>query len=119
MYNPISSVKPGQNKDFQLKLIIFISIIIFTFFLLIVRIGYIQIIKNITYSKKSERIKEKIVRVPPIRGRIYSVDNELLATNIASFNIILSPKDIYTDDLLKQNELKYLSDVLKINYLKI
>jgi len=119
MYNPISSVKPGQNRDFQLKLIIFISIIIFTFFVLIVRIGYIQIIKNITYSKKSERIKEKAVRVPPIRGRIYSADNELIATNIESFNIIISPRDIYTDNLLKQNELKYLADVLKINYLEI
>lgn len=119
MYNPISSVKPGQNKDFQLKLIIFISIIIFTFFILIMRIGYIQIIKNITYSKKSERIKEKTVRVPPIRGRIYSSDNELLATNITSFNIILSPKDLNSDNLLRQNELKYMSDILKINYQEI
>ena len=84
-------LRPGRNKNFQYRLLIFVIIVISTFFILILRIGYIQIVKNVSYSVKSTKIREKPIRIPPIRGNILSSDNKLLAHNLMSFNIYISP----------------------------
>lgn len=109
------SSKPGQNRDFQLKIFIFSSITFFIFFVLIVRTGYLQIVKNISYSTKSEKIKERTVRVPPLRGNIVSSDNEILAENSLSFNILLNYKSLAKDTKSKNEELLYLANLLNID----
>lgn len=119
MYSKHSSQRPSQNKDFQYKLLFFIVISIISFLVLIIKIGTLQIIKNISYSVISKENREKVIRVPPIRGKIYSADNQLLAHNITSFNIYLSIDELYEETDLRQEELVYISEFLQIEYADI
>ncbi|MCG8568509.1 MAG: penicillin-binding protein 2 [Spirochaetes bacterium] len=116
MYKISPSEKPNQNKEFQLKLIIIILITIVIFMILIFRIGYLQIVKNTISYERVTKNRERIVRVPPIRGKIYSADGKVIAENIRSFDIILEPQSFYEDIHARQQELLYLSQILNIEY---
>ncbi len=116
MYDIKANVKPGQSKDFQFKLFIFIILTIITFIILIIFIAYIQILKNFSYKTKSARNREKIIRISPIRGKIYSNDEKLLAYNITSFNIYITPIELSKDNSKRQEELFFLCDSLNLNY---
>ncbi|MCK4795953.1 MAG: hypothetical protein KAT05_01155, partial [Spirochaetes bacterium] len=116
MYDLSYDKRPGQNKDFQNKLFFFILITIFSFFILIVMIGNISIIKNLSYSIKSTKNREKAIRIPPIRGNIYSSDGQLLAHNINSFNVYITPYELDKDSNIRQKEILCLSEVLKYDY---
>lgn len=111
--------RPGENRDFQSRLFFLIIITILTFLILIITIGNIQIIQNISYAKKSKTNREKIIRVLPIRGRIYSTNGKLLAYDKMSFNVIIYPNELSKDNAARQKELLFLSKALNLNYIDI
>ncbi len=111
--------RPGDNRDFQNNLFVLIIITITTFLILIITIGNIQIIQNIAYAAKSKKNREKIIRTLPIRGRIYSSDGKLLAQDKMAFNVFINPRELYSDNNLRQKELLFLCDALNLNYFNI
>lgn len=111
--------RPGENRDFQSRLFFLIIITIIIFIILIITIGNIQIIQYISYAKQSKDNREKVIRVLPIRGRIYSSDDKLLAYDKMAFNIYINPNELYEDNILRQNELLFLCDALKLNYVYV
>ena len=119
MFNVTSGKRPGENPDFQYRLLFLAVFIITAFIILLILIGKIQIIQSISYSKKSKRNREKIVRTAPARGKIFSADNKLLADNKASFSVFINQSELYKNNALRQKELLFLSDVLKIDYLNL
>jgi len=116
MYDVKSSTKPAQDKDIQFRLLLFIIITIISLLILIFIIGNIQILKNLSYEMRSKKNREKVVRLLPIRGKILSSDNEILADNITAFNIYINKTELYKNNDLLQNELLYISSVLNIKY---
>ncbi|OHD07719.1 MAG: penicillin-binding protein 2 [Spirochaetes bacterium GWD1_27_9] len=114
-----SIVKPGQQKGFKIRVYIFFAIIIFILLALFLKIGYIQIIKNPVFKQQSETYRERIIRIPPIRGKIFSADEQVLASNNISYNLYISPKELAKDPEIRQSALLYLGKVLNYDYLDL
>jgi penicillin-binding protein 2 len=110
------TIKPGQQKDYKRRILVFLGIIIFILSALFVKITYIQIIQYSQFLKQSESNREKIVRIPPIRGRIFSSDNQILASNYLTYDVSINNKELYSDNILRQKELLYLATVLNYDY---
>ncbi|HPO49406.1 MAG TPA: hypothetical protein PLO89_03685 [Spirochaetota bacterium] len=89
-----SILKPGQQKDFRNKVLLFFLFLIFILILLLLRIIYIQIIKNDAFKQKSENYRERVFRIPPIRGKIISSDGKDLVTNKISYNLYINISDL-------------------------
>ncbi len=112
----ISNIKPGQDKDFQFRLLIIIILTIVSFLALIFIIANLQILKNLNYEIQTQKNTEKTVRIAPIRGNIYSSDGSILAQNITAFDIYINPYDLPKDNSVRQNEILYLKDSLGVEY---
>jgi penicillin-binding protein 2 len=63
----------------------------------IVRLVYLQIISHEHFATLSEKNRVNIVPVPPTRGLIYDRNGVLLAQNLPSFSLEITPEQ--TDDL--------------------
>lgn len=104
------------EKDLSLRVLI-IGVIAFTVLMtLMFRVTYIQVFKNRNYSERSKRTRESITRFPPIRGRIFSSDGKVLANNVKSYDLVIDPRLLSKDNLLRQQELLYVSKVVGIDY---
>jgi len=110
-----STIKPGQQKDIRKRLFILGFSIFAIISLLFAKIAFIQIIQNPDFIVRSESYREKIIRIPPFRGKILSSDEKVLADNIISFNVYLNPSDFPKNAEIKTQELSFLTRVLKIN----
>ena len=114
-----SKIRPALNKGFKVRIVVFFVIVLLIVVILLLKIGYLQIIKNPMFTKRSENYRERIVRVEPIRGNIYSSDHVILAQNVITYNLYINPLELSKDRVKRQNALLYLSDVLKIPYTDI
>lgn len=61
---------------------------------IIIRLGYLQILKYDYYQEKVLSQLTQSTEVNPSRGNIYDTNGNLLATNITSYIIFISPQDI-------------------------
>lgn len=83
--------KFDKNKIFSRRLF-FIIILKSTFILvLIARLTYLQILKYTKYSTLSDSNRIKSLIIPPLRGKIYDRNNEIIATNSSYHRILLNP----------------------------
>jgi penicillin-binding protein 2 len=114
-----SSIKPGFQHDIKNRIFVFGIIIAVILIILILKIGYIQIIKNPVFKEQSATYREKVIRIPPIRGRIMSSDGKIFADSIVSYNIYLNPNELQKDLELRQKKLLYLAKVLNLDYFEI
>ncbi len=110
-----SRIRPGLNKELKVRSVTFL-VAIFIIIILLLKIGYIQIIKNPMFSKQSEHYREKVVRIEPIRGNIYSSDGVVLAKNIITYNLYINPFELPKNLEKRQISLLYLSNVLNVPY---
>jgi len=108
--------KPGKNKDFQKKLIAVIAVFIFSFTVLLFVTSFIQLFRNPEFTNRTKINREKIVRIPPIRGKIFSSDGNILADNKTIFNVYINPKELSSNFQDRQKSLFYLANVLNYNY---
>lgn len=106
----------NSEKEISLRVLIIALIAFITLFVLLFRVTYIQIFKNHNYSERSKRTRESVTRFPPIRGRIFSSDGKVMANNIKSYDLVIDPKLLSKDNLLRQQELLYVSKVVGIDY---
>lgn len=114
-----SSIRPGQQKNFKYSVILFFVGIVSILSLLFLRIGYIQIVKSNAFKQKSENYRERVVKIPPIRGKIISSDGKELATNKISYNLYINPSDLSKDNSERQKSLLYLAKILNYDYIDI
>jgi penicillin-binding protein 2 len=104
------------EKELSLRVLIIGILTVAVLFTLMLRVTYIQVFKNRNYSERSKRSRESITRFPPIRGRIFSADGKVLANNVKSYDLVIDPKLLSKDNLLRQQELLYVSKVIGIDY---
>ncbi|OHD82079.1 MAG: hypothetical protein A2355_15745, partial [Spirochaetes bacterium RIFOXYB1_FULL_32_8] len=114
MYN--SSNNDSFEKDIQFRLIILALFTTFILVIIVLRAGYLQIVKNTNFSERSQRNREVVIRIPPIRGRIFSDDGSILASNKKIYNIIIDPNNLSKDQIKRQKTLLYLSEMTDIDY---
>ena len=65
--------------------------------LLVARYFYLQVLQHDIYATRSDNNRVKVHPLPPARGLIYDRHGELLADNLPSFNLTITPDRV--DDL--------------------
>ncbi len=93
-------------NNFKNKL--YMGLIFFIFFIVVIRLFHLQIIKGEVYNKLSEQNRVRIIKIPAPRGIIYDRNGIPLVENIPSFSVSLSPE--YTQNI----DIKILSEILNI-----
>jgi len=68
-------------------------LILAAFFVLIIRLFYLQVIKGEKFEELSRNNRIRLQQIPPIRGLIYDRDGKLLVDNRPSFDISIISKD--------------------------
>lgn len=76
--------------------------IIGVFFLLVVRMGYLQIYKGEEYKYKAENNRVKFVRVDALRGNIVDANGEIVATNKIGYRLNYLNERKYDEKILKE-----------------
>ena len=87
---------------------IFLILIIGFFLLIIGDLVYLQVLRGGMYYRLSKNNRIRVVPLEGWRGRIFDRKGVILADNILSYNIVISPQDIeHEADLFA-----FLSEVL-------
>ena len=76
--------------------------IIGIFFLLVVRMAYLQIYMGEEYKYKAENNRVKFVRVDALRGNIVDVNGEIVATNKIGYRLNYLNERKYDEKILKE-----------------
>jgi penicillin-binding protein 2 len=87
---------------------LYMGLIFFIFFIVVIRLFHLQIIKGEVYNKLSEQNRVRTIKIPAQRGIIYDRNGIPLVENIPSFSVSLSPE--YTQNI----DIKILSKILNV-----
>ena len=88
----------------------FISIILLL--ILFSKSFYFQIIQGKEFSQKSKNNSEKLIFERPDRGVIYDKNDELLVSNLPSFDLVVDRRDLPKDELEKTKVIKNVSKII-------
>lgn len=80
-----------------IRFVAFGLVTVLVFSVLTVRLGYLQITNGRTYAAKAEANSTVIVSTPAPRGLIYDREGRVLATNVASYTVKITPADLPYD----------------------
>jgi penicillin-binding protein 2 len=85
-------------EGWRINVLYFLIIVIFGYFAL--RLFNIQILQSSTYLNQSEINRTKEISIPTERGIIQDRNGVVLARNVASYNVIITPANLpgYPDD---------------------
>ena len=79
--------------NLALRVRVAMSILAVCFFMLGLRLWYLQIVQGAYFREKSENNRLRSVYIPPPRGMIYDREGVMLARNRPSFNVELIVED--------------------------
>lgn len=101
-----------ETKLFTQRAIIAFVMIVLVMLGVISRLVYLQVINHEHYETLSQKNRVKIISVPPPRGLIYDRNGVLLAENIPSFSLELTPEQVVDmdDTLSRLREIITISD---------
>lgn len=97
-----------QNK--RIISVLYISILVF--FLIILKVFYIQVIEYDKLNSLANELWNRNLTIKADRGKILDRNGKVIVDNITSYGLYLIPNQI----LDKEDTAKKLSDILNINY---
>lgn len=100
--------KQGQINIFEIRLKCTKSIFFAIFFIIFLRLFYLQVIKQFQYIKIGWKTGYDKVIVPAERGKIFDRNGKLLAFNMPSYNIYF---DTWMIRYLEKKNPEYLEDL--------
>lgn len=80
---------PPMDKQILLRILILVFGIMLLLFLLLIRLWSVQVLSGREFNERSERQYARNIRIPALRGRIFSSDGRLLAGNRSSYCALL------------------------------
>ena len=95
---------------FKQRLNFIFGLVIFIFFILLIKFFYLKGIQFYNYAFLAKSNKIKIIAIPPIRGQILDRHGEILAANKLIYTLEINPKN--KEDLNKLK--KDLNNIVKI-----
>ena len=98
-----------ENQLYLSRTIIAACMVLGLFGILIIRLGYLQIINYDLYTTQSRNNRVRIIHTTPIRGLIYDRNGILLADNIPTYSLQLAPNSIKNIDLTIMQLSKIIS----------
>lgn len=100
-----------ETRLFGQRAIITFVVIVLLMLAIVSRLVYLQVINHEHYETLSHKNRVKIVSVPPTRGLIYDRNGVLIAENIPSFSLELTPEQVSNMD----DTLSRLREIIAIN----
>ena len=86
-----------ESRIFFERIVVGLGILVILTLILVGRLFYLQIVQHDLFATLSDKNRIQVQPLPPIRGLIYDRNGELLADNIPSFNLTLTPERV--DDM--------------------
>lgn len=109
-------VKTNENDDFKRRFIIFSAVPILSFFIFVIVLFSLQIIKGPDYELKAKTNREQFSIMPAIRGVIYDTSrDDILAFNRRSFAVTMVPQNLPKDNEAREKLLDSLAVLLEIS----
>jgi len=87
----LTGYDPGRYRK---KIQLVIWLVFLAFFILIVRLWYLQVVRGEELRKRSEGNRVRIQEIKPLRGLIMDVDGDTLVDNQSSFDISIIPEAV-------------------------
>lgn len=91
-----------QSGEIKLRFKILFAVILVALSLVIIRLGYLQIIKGDEFLQKSENNSIRLRKIRPPRGLIMDLRRQVIVENQPSFDILFAP-----------NRVKDIADVMR------
>ncbi|KUG24263.1 penicillin-binding protein 2 (pbp-2) [hydrocarbon metagenome] len=112
--NLLSGQEPSQFKQ---KFNVVGSVLLIALFLLLVRLGYLQIIKGDEFRQKSENNSVRFRNLKPLRGLIMDRNRVVLVDNKPSFDVIYIPNKNKGNELsIEKLKNLYRNNSLELSY---
>jgi penicillin-binding protein 2 len=83
-----------ESRMFNIRVVIVLIFSLLAILAIVVRLVYLQIIENETYTTLSEENRFFISAIPPTRGLIFDRNGVLLAQNLPAYNLELTPERV-------------------------
>jgi len=110
------SLLNGQEPaDFRQKIRIVIALLLIAISILLIRLGYLQIIKGAEFKQKSENNSVRFRNIKPLRGLIMDRNGAVLVDNKPSFDVIYMPNKNKVNELSVE-KLKQLYQSKSIDF---
>lgn len=106
------SERPVRFEAWRMMVIYVIVVVAFT--VLLLRLINLQIFQNADFKTSAVDNYTSEVSVPAPRGIIYDRNGYILARNVASYNIIITPANLPEDDSDIQSIYRELSEVIDV-----
>lgn len=106
------SDRPVRFETWRMTVIYVIVLFVFTALLL--RLINLQIFQNADFSANAVDNYTNEVSAPAPRGIIYDRNGYILARNVASYNIVITPANLPEDDSDIQNIYRELSEIIDV-----
>ena len=98
-------------NDLQRRFPILIVFVILTFLILVIRIGYLQLIMSGYFRELSESNRLRSLPIEPYRGLIFDRNGELLAHNVPGFHLSVILEDLKN----KESTIKRVTELIGIS----
>lgn len=86
------SLLGGQEPtEFRQKIRMVVALLLAIIFILVARLGYLQIIKGEEFKQKSENNSIRFRKIKPLRGLIMDRNGVVLVDNRPSFDVLYTP----------------------------
>lgn len=99
-------------EEWRLRVVYFLILIVFGFFA--VRLFIMQIIQGQDYLAQANENRTSIINIQTNRGIIYDRNGTVLAGNIGSYNVVITPADLPSDVGATQQIYRELSALINI-----
>ena len=105
----------GEDFRYRRKLLVILFVSVFVVSVLIIRLFYLQIIKNGYYSGLSRNNKEQIIPIEAHRGEIYDRNGIMVAENIKVYVMYMIPTYLPKNYFEREELLYRVSKVFNID----
>jgi penicillin-binding protein 2 len=99
-------------ENWRMMVVYIIILLVFGFFM--VRLFNLQIINGAAYLGRADDNRTQVINVPTQRGIIYDRNGFVLARNVASYNITITPANLPSDPGAVQDVYRQLSALINI-----
>lgn len=84
----------AERRQFVARLGVTGVIMAVLFAALVLRLGFLQILDYSHYTTRSNNNRTRVTAVPPVRGLIYDRNGVLLAENLPSYRLLVTPERV-------------------------
>jgi len=100
----------AARRIFRLRILLGAFVSLLVILALVGRAAWLQVVQHEHYAAKAEENRTRVVALPPERGRIFDANGEVVADNVASYQVQITPEQ--SRDI--EAELSMLARVLDL-----